>query len=336
MALFAIKRLLVLAGTMVGVTVLTFLITNIAPGDPARLIAGPNATEAMVTTIRAENGLDKPLREQLWIYLGQVARGDLGKSIVTTQPVAVELLRQLPATLELVAVSMGMGVLFGVSLGVLSAVRRDGWCDQLSRVFSVSGVAAPSFWLGLLMQLYFAVHMQWFPVSGRFPIMMHPPPKVTGFYLVDSLLAGDVDKFGVALSYVIMPAIVLSLPCLASILRATRAEMIEVLQSDYIVAARAHGLPHRRIVAYYALKNAMLPVLAMIGLRFGWMLGSTVLVETVFDWPGVGLYAVSSALSSDFKPVIGVTLVITFFFVLTNMLVDLAYAWIDPRLRSAT
>ncbi len=334
MAFFAIKRLLVLAGTMIGVAVLTFLITNIAPGDPARLAAGPNATEAMVATVRSENGLDKPLPEQLWIYLGQMARGDLGKSIVTTQPVTVELRRQLPATLELVAVSMGMGILFGVSLGVLAAVRRDGWVDQVSRIFSVSGVAVPAFWLGLLMQLYFAVRLQWLPVSGRFPLMMEPPPQVTGFYLIDSLLAGQIDKFGVALSYIIMPALVLSLPCLASILRVTRSEMIEVLQSDYIVAARAHGLPQRRIIAYYALKNAMLPVLAMIGLRFGWMLGSTVLVETVFDWPGVGFYAVSSALSSDFKPVIGVTLVITFFFVLANMVVDLAYAWIDPRLRS--
>lgn len=329
-----LKKVLVLVGTMVGVAVLTFLITNIAPGDPARLIAGPNATEDMVATVRAENGLDQPLPVQLGRYLSQLVQGDLGRSIVTTQPVLDELVRQMPATLELVFVSMGLGILLGMTLGVLSAVRRDGWFDQIIRIFSVSGVAVPAFWLGMIMQLYFAVRLAWLPISGRYPVVMAPPSPRTNFYLIDSLLAGDMNAFGVALSYIVMPAFVLSLPCLASILRVTRAEMIEVLQSDYIVAARAHGLSQRRIVAYYALKNALLPVLAMIGLRFGWMLGSTVLVETVFDWPGLGLYAVSSALSSDFKPVIGVTLMVTFFFVLSNMLVDLAYVWIDPRLRS--
>jgi len=324
----------VLVGTMIGVAIMTFLITNIAPGDPARLVAGPNATEAMVETVRVENGLDKPLIEQLGIYLTNMAKGDLGNSIITTRPVAQELLRQAPATLELVFVSMSMGIIFGMLLGVLSAVWRDSFFDQLVRLFSVSGVALPAFWLGLLMQLYFAVQLGWLPVSGRFPLLMSPPPAVTNFYLIDSLIAGDFHKFSVAFSYILMPAIVLSFPCLASILRVTRSEMIEVMQSDHIVAARAHGLSQLRIVAYYALKNALLPVLAIIGLRFGWMLGSTVLVETVFDWPGLGFYAVSSALSSDFKPVIGVTLMITFFFVLSNMLVDLAYAWIDPRLRS--
>lgn len=334
MLIFTAKKFLVLVGTMIGVAILTFLITNIAPGDPARLVAGPNATESMVETVRVENGLDKPLFEQLGIYLGNMVQGDLGTSIVTAQPVTQELLRQAPATLELVIVSMTMGIVLGMLLGVLSAVWRDGFFDQVVRLFSVSGVALPAFWLGLLMQLYFAVRLGWLPVSGRYPILMEPPPPITHFYLIDSLLAGDLQKFWVSFSYILMPAIVLSLPCLASILRVTRSEMIEVLQSDHIIAARAHGLSHFRIITYYALKNAALPVLAIIGLRFGWMLGSTVVVETVFDWPGLGLYAVSSALSSDFKPVIGVTLMITFFFVLSNMLVDMAYAWIDPRLRS--
>ena len=324
-----------LVGTMIGVAILTFLITNIAPGDPARLVAGPNATESMVEQVRAENGLDRSLPEQLWIYLGNMARGDLGTSIVTSRPVVAELLRQAPATLELVFVSMSFGVFAGMILGVLSSIWRDSIFDQVIRLLSVSGVALPAFWLGLLMQLYFAVQMGWLPVSGRFPILMEPPAPITNFFLIDSLLAGDLRKFGTAFSYILMPAVVLSFPCLASILRVTRAEMIEVLQSDHIIAAQAHGLSQFRIIAYYALKNAALPILAIIGLRFGWMLGSTVLVETVFDWPGLGLYAVSSALSSDFKPVIGVTLIITFFFVLANIMVDLAYAWIDPRLTSA-
>lgn len=332
---FTLKRLFALIGTMLGVAVLTFLIGNIAPGDPARLVAGPNATADMVETVRIENGLDKPVIAQLGIYLQNLVQGDLGNSIVSTRPVLEELLRYAPASLELVFVAMSLGILAGVSLGILSAVYRDGWLDQIVRVFSISGVALPAFWFGILLQLYFAVQLGWLPVSGRFPLVMSPPDHMTGFYLIDSLLSGDMRKFGVAFSYILLPAVVLSFPCLASILRVCRSEMIEVLQSDHVVAARAHGLSSARVIGYYAFKNALLPTIAMIGLRFGWMLGSTVLVETVFDWPGLGLYAVSSALASDFKPVIGVTLIVTFFFVLINMLVDLAYAWIDPRLRSA-
>lgn len=335
MLYFAVKKLVALLGTMVGIAVLTFVITNIAPGDPARLVAGPNATADMVETIRVEYGLDKSLGQQFVIYMGDLFRGDLGRSLVTTRPVLDELMRYAPATLELVLVAMTLGVLVGVPLGVLSAVWRDSPLDHVTRILSISGVALPAFWFGILLQLWFAVQLGWLPVSGRLPLVMAPPEPITHFLLVDSLLRGQFHTFVAALQHIIMPAIVLSFPCLASILRVNRAEMIEVLQSDYIVAARAHGLSSRRIIALYALKNAMLPTLAMIGLRFGWMLGSTVLVETVFDWPGIGLYAVSSALSSDFKPVIGVTLLIGFLFILTNTVVDLAYAWIDPRLRDS-
>jgi peptide/nickel transport system permease protein len=335
MLAFAFRKVLTLVGTMIGIAALTFVITNVAPGDPARLVAGPNATEDMVTTIRTEYGLDKSLPEQFVVYMGDLMTGDLGQSIVTTRPVLEEVLRYAPATLELVFVAMAIGIIVGMPLGMLSAVYKDGPIDHVTRIFSISGVALPAFWFGIILQLTFAVDLGWLPVSGRLPLVTRPPETVTGLLLVDSLLASRLDTFWTALRHIILPAIVLSFPCLASILRVNRAEMIEVLQSDYIVAARAHGIASFRIVAIYALKNALLPTLAMIGLRFGWMLGSTVLVETVFDWPGIGLYAVSSALSSDFKPVIGVTLVIGFFFIVANTLVDLAYAWIDPRLRSA-
>lgn len=334
MLLFTIKKLAALFGTMIGIAVLTFIITNIAPGDPARLVAGPNATAAMVETIRVEYGLDQGIGQQFVIYMSDLLRGNLGRSLVTTRPVLDEILRYAPATLELVFVAMALGVIVGVPLGVLSAVWRDSALDHVTRILSISGVALPAFWFGILLQLLFAVHMGWLPVSGRLPLVIVPPEPITHFLLIDSILRGQLDTFVAALKHIAMPAIVLSFPCLASILRVNRAEMIEVLQSDHIVAARAHGLSSRRVIALYALKNAMLPTLAMIGLRFGWMLGSTVLVETVFDWPGIGLYAVSSALSSDFKPVIGVTLLIGFLFILINTIVDLAYAWIDPRLRS--
>lgn len=332
---FTFRKILTLVGTMLGIAALTFLITNVAPGDPARLVAGPNATEDMVDTIRVENGLDKPLYEQFAIYMGDLLTGDLGTSIITTRPVIDELMRYAPATLELVLVAMTLGIMVGVPLGVMSAVYRDSALDHFTRIFSISGVALPAFWFGILLQLLFAVDFGWLPVSGRLPLTMSPPEPITHMLLLDSLLRGQFATFWEALRHIILPAFVLSFPCLASILRVNRAEMIEVLQSDYVVAARANGLSSRRIIWLYALKNAMLPTLAMIGLRFGWMLGSTVLVETVFDWPGIGLYAVSSALSSDFKPVIGVTLLIGFFFIIANTLVDLAYAWIDPRLRKA-
>jgi peptide/nickel transport system permease protein len=216
---------------------------------------------------------------------------------------------------------------------MLSAVYRDRWFDHLTRIFSVSGVALPAFWLGLLLQLYFSVHLEWLPVSGRLDLVTPPPEPITHLLLVDSLLRGEFAIFVEALQHIVLPAMVLSFPCLASILRVNRAEMLEVLGSDYITAARANGISRLRIVAVYALRNAMLPTLAMIGLRFGWMLGSTVLVETVFDWPGIGLYAVQSALYSDFKPVIGVALSIGLCFMLINFLIDLAYGWLDPRLR---
>jgi peptide/nickel transport system permease protein len=332
---FTFRKIAVLIGTMIGLAALTFLITNVAPGDPARLVAGPDATNDMVETIRVEYGLDRPLIEQFAIYMGDLFTGDFGRSIVSTRPVLDELIRYVPATLELVLVAMGLGILIGVPFGMLSAVYKDRTLDQVTRILSISGVAVPAFWFGILLQLFFAVHLGWLPVSGRLPLTSVPPDPITHLLLIDTLLRGDFETFREALSHIILPAVVLSFPCLASILRVNRAEMIEALQSDHIVAARAHGISAKRIVAFYALKNALLPTLAMIGLRFGWMLGSTVLVETVFDWPGIGLYAVSSALASDFKPVIGVTLVIGFLFMLTNILVDLAYAWIDPRLRSA-
>ncbi len=332
---FVARKLIALVATLFGVAVLTFIITNIAPGDPARLIAGPNATPDMVETIRTEYGLDKGLLEQFTIYMSDLAHGDLGRSMVSTRPVLDELLRYAPATIELVLVAMVIGILLGVPLGVLSAVYRNGPIDHVTRIFSMSGVALPAFWLGILLQLWFAVDLGWLPVSGRLPLVAPPPPTITGMFLLDSLISGQFDLFWTALKYIILPAFVLSMPCVASILRVNRAEMIEVLQSDHIVAARAHGISALRVVGVYALKNAMLPTLAMIGLRFGWMLGTTVVVETVFDWPGLGLYAVSSALSSDFKPVMGVTLFIGFLFIVTNLLVDLAYAWIDPRLRKA-
>jgi len=331
-----ILRRIGLAGLMLfGLVCLTFVISNIAPSDPAALAAGPDAGRSQIEQVRRDYGLDKPLHEQFMRYVTDLVRGDFGRSVATGRPVATDLARYFPATLELVILAMLMGVLLGVPLGVFAALRKDGPADHLTRIFAVSGIALPPFWFGLLLQLAFAAWLGLLPTSGRLSVFTEPPDGITGLLLLDSLLHGDFVLFREALSYIILPAIVLSLPCLASILRVNRSEMLEALRMDYIVAARAHGVTPWRLVMVHALKNAMLPTLAIIGLRWGWMMSSTVLVETVFDWPGIGLYAVSSAIAGDFKPVMGVTLIIGLNFMIANLIVDLLYGVLDPRLRRA-
>ncbi len=330
-----IARRVALTGLMLfGLVCVTFTVSNVAPSDPAALAAGPDATRDMVETIRREYGLDRPLHEQFVRYVSGVVRGDLGRSIVTTRPVVQDLARFFPATLELVLLSMTLGVALGVPLGMMSAVLKNRAPDHLARFVAVSLVALPAFWFGILLQLFFSIWLEWLPTSGRLDLATAPPPHVSGMLLLDSLIAGQGATFGQAFAHAMLPALVLSFPCLASILRVNRAEMIEVLSADYVTAARAHGVSRLRVICVHALRNAMLPTLAIIGLRWGWMLGSTVLVETVFDWPGIGLYAVSSAIAGDFKPVMGVTLLIGLNFMVVNLIVDLLYGVLDPRLRA--
>ena len=330
---FVAKRLALLVLMLFGLLIITFSISHVAPGDPARLAAGPDATLEMIETYRQEFGLDRPIPEQFAIYLSGIFEGELGRSIRTGRDVTDDLLRFFPATFELVTFSILIAVVIGVPLGMLSAVYKDTWIDHLTRILSVSGVALPMFWLGLMLQLFIALQLGWLPLGGRLGILDTPPDPITHLYLVDSLLRGQFDTFWAALSHIIMPALALCFPALASILRVNRAEMIETLQEDYIVSARAQGISGMRIVGLYALKNAMLPTLSMIGLRYGWMLGGTVVVEGVFDWPGIGLYATASAVASDFQPIMGVTLLIGVNFMIANLLVDLAYGGLDPRIR---
>jgi peptide/nickel transport system permease protein len=332
-AAYVVGRLAFLGLMLFGLLCLTFAISHVAPGDPARLAAGPDASASMVETLRARYGLDRPLPVQFWRYLTGVVRGDLGESLRTRQTVRDDLVRYFPGSLELVTLALLLAVALGVPLGVLSAVYKDRWIDHVTRVVSVSGVAIPAFWLGLMLQLLLALHLGWLPLGGRLKLVTTPPAPITHLLLVDSLLRGQWSTFVDALHHAVLPVTVLCFPALASILRVNRAEMIETLRQDYIVNARAQGLSGAVVVAKYALRNAMVPTLAMIGLRYGWMLGGTVLVETVFDWPGLGLYAVNAAASSDFQPIMGVTLVLGLNFMLANLLVDLAYGWIDPRIR---
>ena len=320
---------------LVGLLALMFVISHVVPGDPARLAAGPDANTTMVETLRREYGLDRPLLIQFARYARGVLAGDLGRSLRTRQDVRDDLIRYFPNTLELVGGAMLLAVALGVPLGILSAVYRDSWIDHLTRLVSVSGVAIPAFWLGLMLQLVVALSWGWLPLGGRLGLMHAPPEPITHLLFIDALLRLQWGTFTDALAHAVLPTVTLCFPALAAILRVNRAEMIEVLTQDYIVNARAQGLGDVRIVTRYALRNAMIPTLTMIGLRYGWMLGGTILIESVFDWPGIGLYAVSAALASDFQAVIGVTLLIGLNFMVANLLVDLAYGVLDPRIRHA-
>ena len=334
MARLILKRFALMAVMLLGLAAITFSVANIAPGDPARLAAGPDATAAMVEEIRVDRGLDRPIPVRFAIYLGNLVQGDLGTSIYTGRPVIEDLAVFLPATLELVLFSILIAIVLGIPLGVAAAMAQNRPSDHVIRLLAISGVALPMFWLGLMLQWYLALELDLFPLGGRLGIFAEVPPRITGMITVDALIAGMPATAFEALHHMVLPAIALSFPALAAIIRVNRAEMLEVLDRDYIVNARAQGIGRGRIVAAYALKNAILPTLAMIGLRFGWMLGGTVLVEGVFDFPGVGLYAAKAAVSSDFEPIMAVTLVLGAAFMLTNLVIDLLYAALDPRVRS--
>lgn len=329
-----IRRLVFMIFMLIGLMAIVFAISNIAPGDPARLAAGPDATNEMVERMRVERGLDKPIITRFAVYLSNLASGDMGTSLHTRRAVVDDLARYFPATLELVLFSIAFAVLLGVPLGMAGAAFQNKIPDHSIRFLAVSGVALPMFWLGLMLQWYLSLELDLFPLGGRLGIMTPRPETVTGMLTVDSLLSGNFGTFQEAIWHLVLPSLALSLPALASIIRVNRAEMLETLNKDYILNARAQGIGPLRIVTAYALKNAILPTLAMIGLRFGWMLGGTVLVEGVFDYPGVGLYATKAAVSSDFEPIIAVTLVLGASFMLVNLLIDLTYALLDPRVRS--
>jgi peptide/nickel transport system permease protein len=260
-------------------------------------------------------------------------RGDFGRSIRTRHLVWEDIKLFLPATFELVFVSIGFSILFGILFGILSAVYRDAWIDHSARFFSVTGVAIPMFWMGIMLQLLLAAKFHLLPIGGRLDTMVNPPPAITHFFLIDSLVTGNWVVFKNALFHIFLPAFVLSFPALASITRINRAEMLEVLHRDFVLNEKAQGISERLIIAKYALKNALIPTLTMIGLRYGWMLGGTILVETVFDWPGIGNYAVGAAVYSDFQPVMAVTIVLGLNFMLANLLVDIGYGFLDPRVR---
>ena len=332
---YILKRILLIFLTLFGLLTITFVVSRVAPGDPARVAAGDEATEEMVQVLRKEFGLDRPIYVQYTNYVKAILTGDLGRSIRTRHLVIEDLIRFFPATFELTIFSLALAATLGIFFGVICAVFRERSLDHAARVFSVSGLALPMFWLGLMLQLVLALKFNILPATGRLGLMIEPPSSITHLYLFDSLVTGNWPVFMDAFRHIILPAVALSFPALASITRVTRAEMLEVLNKDFIISARAHGISKIRIIWQYALKNALIPTTAMVGLRYGWMLGGTILVEIVFDWPGVGLYAVKSAIYSDFQPLMGATLLIGLNFMVANLIVDLTYGVLDPRVRYA-
>lgn len=333
MITFILRRLLMLVPVLIGLTLIMFAIARLLPGDPVGLAAGPNATAEERAALAAQFGLDRPVWEQYGTYVTGLVQGDFGTSLLTRRPVAADLAAYLPATLELVLTAMLVAVGLGIPLGLLTALWRNRWPDYLSQVLAIGAISMPRFFLGLLLQLCFAMWLNWLPLSGRLPIIVFPPEPITGFITIDAALAGEWGVMRTALLHLLMPALALSLSPLATIMRMMRSSTIEVMGQDYVMTARALGLPRRLILWRTIARNAISATLTVIGLYFGWLLGGTVLVETVFDWPGLGLYATKAILSQDMMPVIGVALVIGLLFVVANLLIDLAYGLINPKVR---
>ena len=318
---------------VVGVVVISFVLTRALPGDPAVYFAGPAADEASIAQIRTALGLDKPLPVQFAIYVQELATGNLGNSLTTGQPVVEDLARRLPASLELTLAALLLSCAIAVPLGVLAATRPGSWVDHVCRVLVTAGVSMPTFFTGILLIYVFYYLLGWAPSPlGRLDFIYIEPDRVTGFFLIDALLAGDWETFFAALRQLALPACTLALFTLAPIARMTRAAMLSALSSDFVRTARAAGLTKRKVVYGYALKNALLPVVTTLGMVFSFTLGANVLVEKVFAWPGIGSYAVEALVASDYAAVQGFVLAMALLFVALNLVIDLLYAAIDPRI----
>jgi peptide/nickel transport system permease protein len=329
---YSFKRILLLIPILLGISMITFATTHIIPGDPLYILLSPYAKEEDVAKARVELGLDKPLYVQYGIYLQDVLHGDLGYAYRTRNPVIQDIKQRFPATLELTSLSLLIAVAIAIPLGVRAAVRRDTWFDHFIRVLSVGGVSIPIFWTGvvLIYFLYFKLHLAP-PPLGRIGLEDTPPQMITGMYIVDSILTRNWTALETSLKYIALPALTLGFAMLAPITRITRNSMLEVLNSNYVRTARSLGLPANTVVYKDALRNALLPVVTSIGLIFGWSLGGEVLVEVVFSWPGLGNYAVNSILNTDYAPVQGFVLLTATIYVLVNLVVDILYTVIDPR-----
>jgi ABC-type dipeptide/oligopeptide/nickel transport system permease component len=329
-----VMRLIAAITTLLGVIVVTFLLTRMLPGDPAAYFAGPTATAASIEVTRHRLGLDRTVPEQFVFYVAGLAHGDLGDSLTSGQTVLDDLRNRLPASLELTFGALILAVGFGIPLGVGAALKPGGWIDRSCSLISTLGQATPTFFLGLLLVFVFYYLLGWAPAPlGRLAIVYAAPTEITGFWSIDAALAGDWELLGAVLSQMVLPVVTLALFGLGPLARVTRASMIEVLAGDYVRTARAAGLRRRKVLWTYAFRNAIVPVLNTAGMVFSYMLGASVLVEKVFGWPGIGAYAIDAVLASDFAPVQGFILAMAVLYLILNFLIDTAVGLLDPRAR---
>lgn len=328
---FIIRRMLSIIPTLLGVSIVIFLMLAITPGDPAELLLGERVTAESLAQMREHLGLDKPLYIQYGMFLKRLVKLDLGETIWSRQKVWEEVKQRFPATIELSVAAMLLSCFFGVILGIISATKQYSWFDYTSMVCSLIGVSIPVFWLGLVLMLVFSLNLGWFPMSGRLGVYTNLE-IITNFYILDTILMRDWAALKDALWHLCLPAFALSTIPLAIVARMTRSSMLEVLRQDYIRTAKAKGLGQTKIVLKHALRNGLIPVITVIGLQFGIMLGSAILTETVFAWPGVGKWIFDGVVKRDYMVIQGGTLIVATCFVLVNMIVDVLYAVINPRI----
>jgi ABC-type dipeptide/oligopeptide/nickel transport system permease component len=331
---YTLRRLLLAAVTLVGVVVAVFILTHILPADPAALRAGPLATDEFIAQYRADMGLDQPLYVQFAHYASLLSRGDLGTSWRTEQPVLQELGQRLPATLELAATAFTFALLIGITLGILAAVYSGTWLDHLARIVATLGASLALFWLALVGVYVLYYKLGWAPPPlGRLTVGLPEPPAITGLFVLDSLLARQFSVTLDAINHLWLPALTLAFVVSAPIIKTMRGAMLDTLGADYVRTARATGVSSRRVILVDALRNAFIPVLTTLGIVFGYLMAGNVIIERVFSWPGIGQYAWTALITSDFNAVQGFVLLIAVVYVILNLTIDLAYGFIDPRIR---
>lgn len=329
---YIIKRLLLLIPVLIGVSIIVFTIMRVFSADPSETVLGQRATEDMRNAWRETNGLNDPIYIQYWDFVKGIFTGDWGKSYYTKTPVLKEIFARFPATVELAICSIIFASIFGIIIGVISAVKKNSIFDNVGMFLALIGVSVPIFWLGLMLIIIFAGTLHILPTSGRIEPWLQPR-GMTGLFLLDTLLLGDFEAFGDALKHLILPSLALGLSSMAIIARMTRSSMLETLNQDYIRTARAKGISEERVIRKHALRNALIPIVTVIGLQLGALLGGAVLTEKVFAWPGIGAYTVDSILKSDFPVVQAVVMLVAIIFVVMNLIVDIIYAFLDPRIK---
>ncbi len=332
MLTFLARRLVFLVVVVVGVSLLTFVISHLVPADPVHLLLGHTATQQQIDQLRHDLGLDQPVPVQYLIYMGHLLHGNFGQSTFSHRAIIDDFGDYFPATVELTIYALALCILFGLPLGILSALLKDRWLDHLTRILSIAGVALPLFWLGLVLQVLFYGRLHLLPAEQRLDINLLPPRRITGMYTLDSLLTGNWQTLGNSLQHIILPAATLAFASLATMTRVTRTSMLEALGQDFIRTARAKGLRQRLVIYRHALRNALIPTVTLMGLQVGNLLGGAFLVEIVFSWPGIGFYSVQAIRAFDYSAIMGVTIIVAIAYTLINLLVDLLYGLLDPRI----